>query len=139
MDSSPHAVTTVAADPRDVSYAHLMYALHAASVVFGVLSTVAILTAFLFGWPSILAVILNYLRRSRVRGTWLGTHFDWQLRTFWWALAWAVIATLAFGPFAIILIGIPPLLASYFVIGIWTAYRVLRGWLALRDGRAMPG
>jgi uncharacterized membrane protein len=81
---------------------------------------------------------MNYVKRGSVRGTWLATHFNWQLRTFWWALAWAVMATLAFGPFALILIGIPPLLASYFAIGVWAGYRVARGWLALRDGRPMP-
>jgi uncharacterized membrane protein len=138
MEVSPDEPTTVVADPRHVSWTHLMYALHAVAIVTGVLSTVAILTAFLFGWPSIIAVILNYVKRSSVRGTWVATHFDWQLRTFWWALAWTVMATLAFGPFALILIGIPPLLASYFAIGVWAAYRVVRGWLALRDGRPMP-
>lgn len=138
MDASPTEPTTVVADPRHVSYVHLMYGLHAVSIVSGVLSTAAILTAFLFGWPSIVAVIMNYLKRGSLRGTWLATHFDWQLRTFWWALAWTVMATLAFGPFALILIGIPPLLASYFAIGVWAAYRVVRGWLALRDGRPMP-
>jgi uncharacterized membrane protein len=138
MEASPTDPTTVVADPRHVSWAHLMYALHAVSIVSGVLTTVAILTAFLFGWTSLIAVVLNYLKRGSVRGTWVATHFDWQLRTFWWALAWAVMATLAFGPFALILIGIPPLLASYFAISVWAGYRVARGWMALRDGRPMP-
>lgn len=127
------------ADARDVSFTHLMYALHAASILFGAVSTVAILTAFLFGWPSIIAVILNYLKRGSVRGTWLDSHFSWQLRTFWWALALAVVASVVFIPLALVLIGIPLLLLSYLLIGLWAAYRVLRGWLALRDGRPMPG
>lgn len=139
MDESPSVKTTVAVEPRQVSYAQLMYGLHAASIAIGVVTAAAILTAFLFGWPSIIAVIMNYARRNQVRGTWLDTHFSWQLRTFWWALGWAAAATLAFGPFALVLIGIPPLLVSYFAIGIWAAYRVLRGWLALNEGRAMPG
>jgi uncharacterized membrane protein len=136
--ASPTQTTTVLADPRHVSYTHLMYALHAASIAIGVLSTAFIVTSFVFGLPSIIAVIMNYLRRNDVRGTWLESHFGWQLRTFWWALGWLVAATLVFGPFALILIGIPFLLFSYFLIGVWTAYRVLRGWLALRDARSMP-
>lgn len=137
--ASPTQTTTMLADPRHVSYTHLMYALHAASIVIGVLSTAFIVTSFVFGLPSIIAVIMNYLRRNDVRGTWLESHFGWQLRTFWWALGWMIAATLVFGPFALILIGIPFLLFSYFLIGVWTAYRVVRGWLALRDARSMPG
>jgi uncharacterized membrane protein len=136
--TTPTETTTVLADPRHVSYTHLMYALHAASIVIGVMSTAFIVTSFVFGLPSIIAVIMNYLRRQDVRGTWLESHFGWQLRTFWWALGWLVAATLVFGPFALILIGIPFLLLSYFLIGVWTAYRVIRGWLALRDTRSMP-
>jgi uncharacterized membrane protein len=115
-----------------------MYALHAASIVTGLISTVAILTAFLFGWPSLIAVIINYLKRGSVRGTWLDSHFSWQLRTFWWALGLAVLASAVFIPLAIILIGIPLLLLSYLLIGLWATYRVARGWLALRDRRPMP-
>jgi uncharacterized membrane protein len=45
-----------------------------------------VLGSFLFGWPSIIAVIINYVKRSEARGTWLESHFDWQIRTFWFAL-----------------------------------------------------
>jgi uncharacterized membrane protein len=130
--------TTREPDPSLVTITHFTYALHALGLAIGAFGTATVVGAFLFGWPSIIAVIINYVTRGSVRGTWLATHFDWQLRTFWWALAWTVMATLAFGPFALILIGIPPLLASYFAIGVWAAYRVVRGWLALRDGRPMP-
>lgn len=137
MDSSS-TDTTVAVDPRHVSYTHIMYALHAASIIVGIASTALIVTAFLFGLPSIIAVVMNYVRRAEVRGTWLESHFRWQLRTFWIAVAAFLAATLLFGPFALILIGIPPLMLSYFVIGIWVAYRVGRGWLSLKGGRSMP-
>jgi uncharacterized membrane protein len=137
MDTSPTA-TTVAVDPRHVSYAHLMYALHAAAIVIGIFTAATIIGSFLFGIPSIIAVIMNYLRRSQVRDTWLDSHFRWQLRTFWTALVALIVATLVFGPFALILIGIPFLLLSYFLIGVWVAYRVIRGWLGLKEGRTMP-
>lgn len=137
MDNT--TATTVAVDPRHVSYTNLVYGLHALSILIGILSTSFIVTAFIFGLPSIIAVIMNYVRRSEVRGTWLESHFRWQIATFWIALAAFIGVTLVFGPLVFIVIGIPLLLLGYFLIGIWAIYRVARGWLALRDGRSMPG
>ncbi|MFN8644525.1 MAG: hypothetical protein U0802_23755 [Candidatus Binatia bacterium] len=119
--------------PREglVRLTHIIYALHAFSAVMGVISSAAIVTAFLTGWPSILAVILNYARRSEVRGTFLESHFSWQIRTFWFALLWVIVASLLF----VTVIGIP--LAWLLVVGtgLWVLYRILRGWLALNDQR----
>jgi uncharacterized membrane protein len=137
MSLSP-TETTVTVDPRHVSYTHLMYGLHAASIVVGIVSTTMIVTAFVFGVPSIIAVIMNYARRPMVRGTWLDSHFSWQLRTFWIAIAACIAASLLLWPLVLIVIGVPLLLLAYFAIGIWVTYRVARGWLALRDGRSMP-
>ena len=121
------------ATPRDglVRLTHIIYALHAFSAVMGLISSAAIVTAFLTGWPSILAVVLNYAKRADVRGTYLESHFRWQIRTFWFALLWIVIA----GALFITIIGIP--LAWLIVVGtgIWVLYRIARGWLALSDGR----
>jgi uncharacterized membrane protein len=132
------ATTTVAIDPRHVGYTQIMYLLHAVSIAIGVLSAAFIVTAFLFGLPSIIAVIMNYARRSQVRGTWLDSHFRWQLRTFWFSLVAFIAASLVFGPLALILIGIPFLLLSYFIIGVWSLYRIARGWMALNNQRSMP-
>jgi uncharacterized membrane protein len=136
MDNS--TVTTVTVDPRHISYTNLVYGLHALSILIGILSTTMIVTAFIFGVPSIIAVIMNYVRRSEVRGTWLESHFRWQINTFWGSLLAFVGVSLVFWPLALIIIGIPFLLLGYFLIGIWAIYRVARGWLALRDGRTMP-
>jgi uncharacterized membrane protein len=135
MDDSSSARTTVAVDPRHVGYTQIMYLLHAASIAIGVLSTAFIVTAFVFGVPSIIAVIMNYARRNQVGDTWLESHFRWQLRTFWIALVAFFAATLVFGPFALILIGLPLLLLSYFAIGVWAIYRIARGWMALNNHR----
>jgi uncharacterized membrane protein len=135
MDDSALAQTTVAVDPRHVGYAQIMYLLHAASIAVGVLSTAFVVTAFVFGVPSIIAVIMNYARRDQVRDTWLESHFRWQRRTFWFALLALIVATLVFGPFALIFIGIPPLFVSYIAIGIWAIYRIARGWHALNNQR----
>ena len=79
-----------------VKLTHVLYGLHAFSALMGALGPMFIVTAFLTGWPSIIAVIINYVKRSDVRGTWLDSHFGWQLRTFWYAVLWAIIALLLF-------------------------------------------
>jgi uncharacterized membrane protein len=99
----------------------------------GVISSAAIVTAFLTGWPSILAVILNYAKRAEVRGTYLESHFSWQIRTFWWALLWVVLAIMLF----VTIIGIPLALLVVVSTGLWVLYRIIRGWLALNDARAV--
>jgi len=114
-----------------VGLTHLIYGLHAFSALMGVISSAAIVTAFLTGWPSLLAVILNYAKRSEVRGTWLESHFSWQIRTFWWALFWVVTAFVLF----MTIIGIPFALLMFVGTGLWVLYRIVRGWLALNDGR----
>ncbi len=138
MEPSPHDVTAVAAEPRHVSYTHLMYGLHAFAVLMGILTAASILGQFLFSLPSIIAVIMNYVRRSAVRDTWLASHFSWQLRTFWWAFGWMVLSWLLFGPLLLIFIGYPLLVLSSLLIGGWVAYRILRGWVALAGERRMP-
>lgn len=135
MDDSASARTTVAVDPRHVGYTQIMYLLHAISIAIGILSTAFIVTAFVFGLPSIIAVIMNYARRDQVRDTWLESHFRWQRRTFWFALLGLVAASLVFWPFVLILIGIPLLWLSYFIIGVWAIYRVAKGWIALGNQR----
>lgn len=112
-----------------VRLTHIIYGLHAFSAVMGVISSAAIVTAFLTGWPSILAVILNYAKRSDVTGTYLDSHFSWQIRTFWFAVLWSVIAFLLFVTF----IGIPLAWLIIVVTGVWVLYRIARGWLALND------
>lgn len=98
------------------------------------LSPAMILTAFLSGWPSIIAVILNYVKRSEVRATWLDSHFAWQIRTFWFALLWLAIGGILF----ITVVGIPFALALWFITGIWVLYRIIRGWLALSSQTPLP-
>jgi uncharacterized membrane protein len=125
------------AGPREslVKLTHAIYALHAISLVVGIVTAATVVGSFLTGWPSIVAVILNYIYRSDVRDTWLASHFRWQIRTFWFGLVWVslcmlfVIATLGVG---IIIAWIP--LA---VVGVWFIYRIAKGWLRLADARPM--
>jgi uncharacterized membrane protein len=118
-----------------VRLTHIIYLLHGFSVLMGILGPALIVTTFLTGWPSIIAVIINYVKRKDVRGTYLDSHFGWQIRTFWYTLFWMVIAAMLF----ITVIGI--VLAYILVVGagIWVFYRIIRGWISLNDGRSMPG
>ena len=123
--------------PREglVTLTHVIYGLHAFSALTGMLSPAMILTAFLSGWPSIIAVILNYVKRSEVRGTWLDSHFSWQIRTFWFALLWLAIGGVLFAT----VIGIPFAIVLWLATGIWVLYRIIRGWLALASEKTLPG
>ena len=120
-------------DPSLITLTHVIYALHAASLLIGIVGAASIVGAFLFGVPSIIAVILNYVRRADVRGTYLDSHFGWQIRTFWFAMLWAGIG----GVLLVTIVLIPLSFAIWFAVAIWVIYRVTRGWLNLRDGRPM--
>jgi len=117
-----------------ITLAHVIYALHAFSALTGLASSVLVLTAFLTGWPSIIAVILNYAKRAEVRGTWLDSHFGWQIRTFWFALAWLLAGAVAFVTF----VGIPVALVVWIGTGLWVLYRIARGWMTLSADKPMP-
>ena len=93
----------------------IVYALQAASVLVGI--------------TMVAAVIVNYIKRDDVRGTWLESHFRWQIRTFWFSLLWSVIGLVL----AFVAIGYLILLAD----AVWVVYRVARGWLRLVDGKPM--
>ena len=113
--------------------AQIIYGLHALSILIGLTSAVTIVGAFVFGIPSIIAVIMNYIYRASTRGTFLESHFRWQIRTFWFALLWMVIGVMLF----VTLIGIPLAWILCIAAGVWVIYRVARGWLTLQDRKPM--
>ena len=129
---------TVEAQSSLVRTTHIVYALHGLGLALGAFGAASVLGSFLFGWPSIIAVIINYVKRSEVRGTWLESHFTWQIRTFWFALAWAALVALISIPLAVILVGIGTWIAGMFALGVWAIYRIARGWLRLKDHQPMP-
>jgi uncharacterized membrane protein len=119
--------------PSLVTVTHLVYGLHALSIVIGVTTAATIVGAFVFGVPSIIAVIINYVKRGEAGGTFLESHFRWQIRTFWFALLWFVVGAMLL----VTVLGIPLALAVFFGAGVWAIYRIGRGWLALRDRKPM--
>lgn len=116
-------------------WTQIIYALHAFSLLTGILGAATIIGAFLTGWPSIIAVILNYVKRGEVRGTWLESHFAWQIRTFWYGLLWVCVCFL----FIVMTLFIAMLIAwlPLGIVALWFIYRIARGWIRLRDGRPM--
>jgi uncharacterized membrane protein len=130
------AVTTTTV-PREslITLTHVIYALHAFSLITGILGVATVVGAFLTGWPSLIAVILNYVKRSEVHGTWLESHFRWQIRTFWFGVLWVTLC----GLFVVATLGIGLLIAwlPLTFVGLWFIYRIVRGWLSLLDRRPM--
>jgi uncharacterized membrane protein len=106
----------VSSAERDLSslltITHVVYGLLAASLLVG-------------GITAVIAVIVNYVKLDDVRGTWLESHFRWQIRTFWWGLVWLVVGFIAW----IILLG----WVVWIVAAIWFIYRIVKGWLNLND------
>ncbi len=94
----------------------VIYGLYALSLVFGV--------------TAIIAIVLNYIKKDEARGTWLDSHFTWQIRTFWWGVVWFVLGGLTW----IILIG----WVVWGVAYVWFIYRIAKGWLNLNDNKPMP-
>jgi uncharacterized membrane protein len=85
---------------------------------------------FLVGITWIVAVVIDYVKRDEAKGTWLESHFSWQIRTFWWGLLWGALGVITF----LILIGWLILVAD----AIWIVYRIVKGWLYLNDKKPLP-
>jgi len=100
---------------KQLTITKVVYALQAAS--------------FLVGITAVVALVINYLKRPEVRGTWLESHFRWQIRTFWFGLLWGIVSFLTF----------------FYVVGwfiavadaVWVIYRIVKGYLNLADGKPM--
>lgn len=124
-------------DPSLITITHVTYGLHALGLAIGAFGASTVVGAFIFGWPSIIAVIINYVKRGAARGTWLESHFTWQIRTFWFSMLWAGIIFVTGALLAIVLIGFAIWFVGLFALGCWAIYRIASGWLRLNDSRAI--
>ena len=113
--------------------AHIVYGLHSFAIVLGIVGSTTVIGGFLGSLPSIIAVILSYVKRGDARGSWAESHFRWQIHTFWYALLWLVIAMLLI----VTLVGAPVGLAMLITVSIWLIYRIARGWIRLLDKQPM--
>jgi uncharacterized membrane protein len=105
-------------DPREESLKRLtaiVYALQVASIFVGV-------TLFA-------GIIINYLKRDEAAGTWLESHFRWQIRTFWYSLLWLGVGL----ALLLVLVGVLVLMLA----GMWMLYRAIKGWLELSENKPM--
>ena len=125
------SVSPAAGDAPESAWtvANVVYALHTLAIAVGLIGTATVVGSFLWSVPSLLAVILNYAKRSEASGTWLESHYRWQIRTFWFAAFWV------FSAFFLIvtIILIPIAWAIMAATSAWLIYRIARGWLRLRD------
>jgi uncharacterized membrane protein len=120
-----------------VAWTHVIYGLHALAVLIGVTSAATVVGAFVFSLPSIVAVILSYLKRGEAAGTFLESHYRWLIRTFWFAVLWGAIAVVLTLVLLLTIVGILIAWLPVLVVGVWLIYRVARGWLALKDGKGL--
>ena len=119
--------------PSALTVANVVYGLHTLAIVVGLAGTATVIGSFIGSVPSIIAVILNYAKRGDARGTWLESHYRWQIRTFWFAILWVAVAAVLF----VTVIGIPFAIGILLFVTAWLLYRIGRGWLRLRDRRPM--
>jgi uncharacterized membrane protein len=110
-----------------------VYGLHAFAIGLGIVGASTIIGGFVGSVPSIIAVIINYAKRSGARGSWVESHYRWQIRTFWFALLWLLIAVLLI----VTVIGAPVGLGLLLALTLWLVYRIARGWLRLLDRQPM--
>jgi uncharacterized membrane protein len=125
--------------PSVYTWTQVIYALHAFSILTGIIGTATVFGAFLTGWPSLIAVILNYIKRGEARGSWLESHFQWQIRTFWWGLLWVSLCFLIGLVFVVLTVGIGLLVVwiPFGIVGLWFIYRIVKGWRALSNRQMM--
>jgi uncharacterized membrane protein len=113
--------------------AHVVYGLHTIAIVLGITGSSTVIGGFVGSVPSIIAVMINYLKRGGARGSWAASHYRWQIRTFWFALLWLLIAVLL----VVSVVGSPLGLGLLIALTLWLVYRIARGWLRLLDKRPM--
>ena len=121
--------------PGTLTAAHVVYALHAFAIGLGIVGASTVIGGFVGSVPSIIAVIINYVKRASARGSWAESHYRWQIRTFWFALLWLLVAMLLI----VTLIGAPVGLGLLLALTLWLVYRIARGWLRLLDRQPMYG
>jgi uncharacterized membrane protein len=117
----------------------IVYILFGAAAVLQIASSGVAVPAPLLTLVGIVGVIIAYVKRDDARGTWLESHVSWLIRTFWWSTLWAVIGWIVLILFAIVIVGFVLGPIVWAVTAIWVLYRVLRGYLAFKDSRPIPG
>ena len=116
-----------------ITYTMVIYVLQALSVGITVYASMSDGGVFIEGLPFVAAVVMSYVQRSAVRGTFLESHFRWQIRTFWFGLLFGIIVGAV--SFLLLFAGVSLYFIALLALGVWLIYRVIRGWFALKDRR----
>lgn len=122
-----------------ITAALVVYALFGVAAIGGVISSGLVHFAPLVALAGIIGVIVAYVKRGEAQGTWLASHFDWLIGTFWWSLLWSVIVGVVGTLLMLVLIGFVLLPVGLAAVSIWVIYRVVRGYLAFKDSQPIPG
>jgi uncharacterized membrane protein len=136
---APSPAPDAAAGGPPISAGLLAYALFGTAAVIALVSSGFHFVAPLMGLVGIAGLIVAYVKRGDAQGTWVASHFTWLIRTFWYSLFWGVVGGVVLLVLGIILIGIPIALLIWAVASIWVIYRVIRGYLAFKESRPIPG
>ena len=134
-DFPPPAPTAV---QPPVTAALIVYALFGITAIAGLMSGI-VTFAPLLAIVGIVGVIIAYVKRDEARGTWLASHFDWLISTFWWSLLWSVIIVVVGGVLILVLVGLVIIPIGLAIVSIWVIYRLVRGFLAFNRSEALPG
>jgi uncharacterized membrane protein len=127
----PETIDATTPEGRDVSalvgISHILYGLHA-------------LAPFTLWTLAIVAMIIGYVKRPDVSGSWLESHYGWLSRTFWWGILWAIIAWAIFWILGVVTLGLGMIVLWIFpaLVFVWYLYRVIRGWLRLAEMKPAP-
>lgn len=84
---------------------------------------------FLGGLPTLIGLIMAYLKRNEFRGTIYHGHMTLLIRTFWYSLVVSFLGAVL----ALIYIGYVIL----FAVGVWYIYRLVRGFICLYDRKGI--
>jgi uncharacterized membrane protein len=106
---------------------HISYALHAVVAVGAVLPGAQPGVLLL-----LIAFVLDLVKRDDAAGSWQESHFRWRIRSVLWAAGLYLVTS------PLWLLFVVPGWIAWGLISLWFLYRVVRGWLALNDRRAMP-
>jgi uncharacterized membrane protein len=99
---------------------HILYALYAIFWLTG-------------GITALIAIVVDYVKRDDARGSLYASHFAWQIRSFWWSVAWGVLGGVLFATVVLM----PLAFAVWGVLSVWMLYRIVKGWLYLNDSKPM--
>ncbi|MEO9135687.1 MAG: hypothetical protein ABI316_03685 [Casimicrobiaceae bacterium] len=107
-----------------------------AYILFGIAALVGFAGHGFLSLVGIVGVIVAYVSRGDLRGTWAESHLTWLIRTFWWSLLWNVVGGIVV--VGTLFLGYPIAWVIWVATAVWVVYRVVRGFLLFNDRKPIP-